>query len=146
MLFVSRIGDNDDEQLHSTALLMSSIRYCDAGECLLTCYSSLFLPPLECADTGLLSNTSAGYGQTVKHSFTCRHTWKAQELWRKRIMSSSTIFYIQEWRRAVCLEIQPSDPDSWVTPCGAPTPQHTCVNSSADPYLIFGDCVISDGS
>lgn len=43
-------------------------------------------------------------------------------------------------------QFQPSDPGSWVTPSGEQTPQRTCVNSSADPYLIFGDCVISDGS
>lgn len=86
--FTSTAGNNDHGGLHSSTLLMSSIRYCNAGECLLTCYSCLFLPPPKCADTGLLSNTSRGYGQTVRHSFTCRHTWKAQELWRKRRMFS----------------------------------------------------------
>lgn len=108
--FTSRAGDNDDGRLHSSTLLMSSIRYCNAGECLLTCYSCLFLPPLKYADTGLLSNTSGGYGQTVRHSFTCRHTWKAQELWRKRTMFSPLFSIINNKDEHFLEDVHPRNP------------------------------------
>lgn len=94
----SRTGDNGDGRLHSATPLMSSIRYRNTGECLLTCYSCLFLPPLKFADTGLLSNTSGGYGQTLRHSFTCRRTWKAQELWRKKDNVLSLVFHHHQHR------------------------------------------------
>lgn len=93
-------------------------------------------PPLKCADTGLLSNTSGGYGQTVRHSFSCRHTWKAQELWRKRIMFSPVFSVINNIDEHCFEDVRPRNPH------GLQPARHKHQNTHANtPYLIFGDCV-----
>lgn len=67
---------NDNGQPHSSGALMCSIRCSSACECLslLTWCFSPFPPPLQCADTGLLSNARAGYGQTLNRADTHTHT------------------------------------------------------------------------
>ena len=89
--FLPTASKHSNDQHHSSGAPMCPIRCSDACECLplLTWCFSLFPPPLQCADTGLLSNPRAAYGaHTLIRVDTHAHTWKTQELWRRKIMYS----------------------------------------------------------